>query len=496
MTKIAVIAGMAFAILAETPSVSAANGPRFDPKGNDLDAMAYEDSLNRVRVAKRERARIERRRAFIEALRLDAADAECIAEHLPSGNCLLDVRAFNRYADAAELPRDTASQVPASGTGFRLDVDSARSRLAADILRDAYVEYRFEAEPRRDSLKAEVEKAQARRTESARKSLGDAALRRLYGQYQSERFDAREVRVYRVIGSSDSAYADSLGQVCPASDQAFASPACNTLPWSRIREEEIPLTAAKALKTLRAGGTSRPIRTRFGFFLFHLESIRRVPGVPYEQAVPVLGALVTLPRGTDARNEAAMAAYYQQNRESFLAPDTVTLQAWLRPSFKRKEGEFASDIARRIRLGEPVPDTLHSSSLRIPLDSLPEEIGKRVAGMPHLEPRRFFGPINSSWGRWYFRVAENRPGTRPLSFDDARDKLMAILFPGLGTDRFESARTLATAKLNDIRGSLLSEYHSRAGNPERAGEDFPDWLRREVAMRSGLFRFREQTLSR
>jgi hypothetical protein len=93
-------------------------------------------------------------------------------------------------------------------------------------------------------------------------------------------------------------------------------------------------------------------------------------------------------------------------------------------------------------------------------------------------------------------VAENRPGTRPLSFDDARDKLMAILFPGLGTDRFESARTLATAKLNDIRGSLLSEYHSRAGNPERAGEDFPDWLRREVAMRSGLFRFREQTLSR
>jgi hypothetical protein len=211
MTKIAVIAGMAFAILAETPSVSAANGPRFDPKGNDLDAMAYEDSLNRVRLAKRERARIERRRAFIEALRLDAADAECIAEHLPSGNCLLDVRAFNRYADAAELPRDTASQVPASGTGFRLDVDSARSRLAADILRDAYVEYRFEAEPRRDSLKAEVEKAQARRTESARKSLGDAALRRLYGQYQSERFDAREVRVYRVIGSSDSAYADSLG---------------------------------------------------------------------------------------------------------------------------------------------------------------------------------------------------------------------------------------------------------------------------------------------
>lgn len=490
MLNFMIIAGLVPVLLTGASPSSAAEGARFDPKGRDIDSLAWADSLARQRAADRESARIEGRRAFIEALRLNAPDAECIAQHLPSGKCLLDVRTFNRFADASVPPPDSAGQYKPSGAGLRMDVDSARSRLAAMLLRDAYPEYRMEGEARKDSLKAEVGKARARKADGLRKASGDAGLRRLYRQYQGERFDAREVREYRVVGSSDSAYADSLARACPAIPQGPASPGCESLPWSRIREEDIPASAAAALQPSGVGGTSRPIRTRFGFFLFRLDSVRRIPGIPYEEALPVLAALASLPRGTEPRLEDEMAVYYRKNRHSFRAPDTVALLAWIRPSVKRKAGEFATDIKRKIRLGEPVADTLHVAPLRIPMDSLPEEVRKHLAGMPRLQAGRFFGPVNSGWGTWYFRVAENRRGTRPLDFDEARGRIMAILFPGMAADRFAKAQDIATSKLNDIRSSLLDEYHARDGAGKTPGGDWAGWLDREVAVRSGAFNFR------
>ncbi len=485
MFKSLLAAGMVFTLLAETSPLSAANNPRFDPKGNDIDALAFQDSLGHAIAVERESARIEKRRAFAEALRLNEPESDCIAKLSRSGKCLLDVREFNRFADASAPAQDTASQNQSPGSAPRWDVDSARTRLASIILQDAFAEYQFDNEEKKDSLKTEIDRAQAVRIEGVRKGMGDSTLRRLYRHYQAEFFNAKEAREYRVLGTSDSAFADSLAKACPAALKAGASRACDSLPWSRIREKDIPLpaqAALKALKAFQAGETSRPIKTRFGFFLFRLESIRQVPGMPYEQAVPLLGGLYSLPRGTEPRNEAAMAAYYQENRESFLAPDTVELQAWLRPPFKRKVGEFAKDIEKKIRLQLPVPDTMNAGSIRIPLDSLPDEVGKRLAGRRHLERGRFFGPFNSTWGTWYFKVAENRPGSSPLPFEAVRNKILAILFPGLGTDPFITAQSISKAKLNDIRNNMLSEYHAKTEGTGKRNEDFQTWLQREVAM--------------
>ncbi|HKP96875.1 MAG TPA: hypothetical protein VJ385_14055 [Fibrobacteria bacterium] len=431
---------------------------RFDPKGNDLAELARQDSLLRLEAAEKERARLENRLAYAEAIRLNEPAGECIAWHSRSRKCLFTVQEFNRYAEAAHPEPDSLNAAPGLP-----EAEAVRIRLLSGLLRDPYLEDQLAGADKRDSLEAELQGMQARKMENYRQGPVDSTLRALYRRYRSRLFQSRKETLFQVLGSSDSAYADSLWRVAARAPTPDFS-ARDSLPWQTLRDADLRPEVGPILDSIPPGKIPKPIRTRFGFVLVRVRSQRVVPEIPFEQAIPLLGSLISLPGGKNPRTETALAAYYHSHYESFLAPDTVLVKAWLLPGFKRKRGGFAREIEAGIRRKETVADTLKVAPLSMPLSFLPEEIRPKP-GFRYFSAGTFFGPVNSTWGTWYFRILERKPAHRHLTFEEARPELLGLLFPGQERDSLERARLLADAKWKDIRSKVMSEYLAEKFQP-------------------------------
>lgn len=439
-----------------------ARAARFDEKGNDLDAVQALNAEVREAAARQEKERLERMRRYALAIRLDEPEETCLARFNRTRACALSVGEFN---EAASRWFPAADSLPSAVDP--VEADSIRKRLLLALLQDPYLDAQVSRSGSGDSLEALLARAEADRVKGLRVHPGDSVLRALYRKH-SRLFEARTESTYEILGSSDSAYVDSLGQSLadPRAPPAGAEP----LPWRILPWNSVPSQARARLASLRPEDAPLTWKSPFGHFLVRLRSRHAIPAVPYAEAVPLLGALQMQPKGLDARQEELIVAYYAKNRSILTVPDTLLLKAWLKPGFKRKRGDFLRDVELLIRRKLPVGDTMDASPLRLPDSVLPAEARAWVASHPLLAQDAFLGPLPSVFGTWYFRVLEVRRGKRPLTLEEARGRIAEILFPGQDRDPLEMARSYLQGKRNSLRDGVLSsalEERFRPGPEER-----------------------------
>jgi hypothetical protein len=446
--------------------------PRFDEKGRDRDELEALNARARIAAESREKERLERRREYTLAIRLDEPEEECLARLARTRACILTVREFNNAASRWFPPADSLSAIPGPA-----EADSLRKNLLYTLLEDPYLDARISMSESKDSLQAVLAEAEAERIRNLRQNPGDSALRSLYRKHAAL-FRARTESTYEILGSSDSAYMDSLWRAIasPPSLAAGAEPP----PWRIVPERAIPSQARAALASRKPGETPPPWKTPYGFFLIRLHSRNAVPEVPYAEAVPLLGAIQAQPGGSDARQEELIASYYERNRGIFTEPDSLRLQAWLKPGFKRKRGDTFRNVETRVRRNLPVEDTLAAASLTLPDSLLPAEVRARVAWHPALAPGAFLGPLPSAYGTWYFRILEMRRGKRLLTLEEARAEIAETLFPGQKRDPLERARAYLDDKRNSLRDGLLAGY--LADTRQRRNEGLAAWVQRELSL--------------
>ena len=439
-----------------------AGAARFDEKGNDLDAVEALNAEVREEAARQEKERLEKSRLYALAVRLDEPDEACLARITRTRACALSVGEFNQAASRWLPPADSLPAAVAP-----VEADSIRKRLLLSLLQDPYLDAQISPGGPGDSLQAVLARADAERAKAWRVHPGDSVLRAVYRKH-SRLFEARTKSTYEILGSSDSAYVDSLSRSLanPRTPLAGAEP----LPWRIVPWNSFPSKARGMLASLRPEDTPLPWKSPFGHFLVRLRSRHAIPAVPYAEAVPLLGALQMQPKGLDARQEEQIVAYYAKNRSILTEPDTLLLKAWLKPGFKRKRGDFFRDVELRIRRKLPVGDTMDASPLRLPDSVLPAEARAWVAAHPRLAQDAFLGPLPSVFGTWYFRVLEVRQGKRSLTLEEARARIAEILFPGQDRDPLEMARSYLQSKRSSLRDGLLSsslEERFRPGPEER-----------------------------
>jgi hypothetical protein len=149
--------------------------PRFDEKGRDRDELEALNARARIAAESREKERLERRREYTLAIRLDEPEEECLARLARTRACILTVRDFNNAASRWFPPADSLSAIPGPA-----EADSLRKNLLYTLLEDPYLDARISMSESKDSLQAVLAEAEAERIRNLRQNPGDSALRSLY----------------------------------------------------------------------------------------------------------------------------------------------------------------------------------------------------------------------------------------------------------------------------------------------------------------------------
>jgi len=258
------------------------------------------------------------------------------------------------------------------------------------------------------------------------KSL-EAAYTKYYGRY----FGAREVITLAIIGSSDSAYVDSLYLVFQswnrkrATERKSGLPASKepTLPWSYFKEPQVSEELVALTDSLKVGQCSLPFRSSRGCFLVRLVEAATAPEVSFNHAYLRLVYLATRDKFLDMDSvvEARAKKYYAANIARYTFPDTMALRAWLIPQ------PGPSSFAKAVRQGKIpiVADTARFKSMEISSLALPTEL--RIALQERLRQdsaHLFLGPLLDHYGRWYFQVRSRRRAHSVIPFRLARKDIL------------------------------------------------------------------------
>lgn len=353
---------------------------------------------------------------------------ECLARN---GNaCLVTLREYNAatllYAFPARMPLDSAkAAIMRRYLVEKRLADSARA-LGLDRNPDSVL--------RRQRLTSQG----ARWLQSA-KRLGvpvkdNQSLKSAYGRYYERYFAPGEEVSLAIIGSSDSAYIDSLYRIFSAWERnggPLRAPARKMakepdLPWSYFKAEELPEEMAALTDAFRPGQCSPPYRSGAGRFLVRLAAAVRKPEVPFSDAFPCLVFLATRDKylNMDSVVEAQARRYYSANQARFAYPDTMALQAWLIPG----QEKASLDPADRKGGKAALSDTSRFKAMAVSSLSLPDDI--RIALQDAVRKdslRSFFGPLENPYGRWYFKIRSKKPAHGFLPYRLARKGILERL---------------------------------------------------------------------
>jgi hypothetical protein len=357
-----------------------------------------------------------------ESLQLQGSPGECLATL--DGECWVTLGEFNALLFDTRAPRviDLDSVRVSTLRSYLLEKQFARTETAsakgplADSLLNA-----MEIEKRREDFFF-LSQGLGRRVSDPK------ILWETYDRYYRELFKASLEVLVDIVGSSDSAYIDSLHlalerwKKTAADTTKPAQEPC--IPWVSFIQKRLPKDLSVHLDTLNPGEFSQPIKTSLGFYLGKVRNIKKKKEVTFEEAFPQLVFLAT--RDKLLRMDSVMAAkslkYYQKHTEEFRIPDTLGLTAWLIPfRLESKNGRpgpsLPSSLTRK--------DTADFAPMKISSLRLPGKLQSRLYGLIREKPpagkkkpeKRFIGPLPGEYGQWYFRIDEARmaTGMRPYA---------------------------------------------------------------------------------
>ncbi len=298
--------------------------------------------------------------------------------------------------------------------------------------------------------------------------LLEAAYSKYYGRY----FGPGEDITLALIGSSDSAYIDSMYQVFQswnrkrAADRKPERAAQKepNLPWSYFKEPQVSEDLVALTDSLKVGQCGPPHRTSQGRFIVRLVKATPRPEVSFEQANFRLIYLATRDKflDMDSAVEAQARKYYAANIVRYTSPDTLLLRAWLIPRPERSSTDMA------VRRGQMpiIADTARFKPMEMSSLDLPVEL--RIALQERVmrdSARLFLGPLSDRNGRWYFHVDSRKRAHAVMPFRLARkdilDRMTALPEEmGSGTASDEAVEKVGT-NLALARALMQAQYQNQ-----------------------------------
>jgi hypothetical protein len=226
----------------------------------------------------------------------------------------------------------------------------------------------------------------------------------------------------------------------------------------------------------------------YGFVLIRLAKKGDQARPTLEEAAPALAVLASQPVPQEI-SEKRVRQYYASHRDEFVRPDTIRLDADLRPRSTR-HAAYAPMARRMVEAG-----------------SLPAEARGASGMFSALRPGDTLAPLGNAWGRWRFRVGEIRRGRDTIPFAEAAGRIRAelgehdeesalraaqeqVAAKGFDKERtvfrtaLEEAYAPSTALLDSIASAADPENlgaYGPADRPEERITQFKDMERRQRA---------------
>ncbi len=478
-------------------AMDARNPERTDEKGRTRSGIEAAILASRDAAAKRESARIPERERLLHALSLPLDETVCLAYLRRERRCL---------ATAGELNARLSANPGAAGAsgesedlkGGPEDIRSARQAVLGTILQERHLEALAERVDQGD-LQSAGKAAWQEHLNGMAMAMGTGRLHKLYRKHYKDLFAAKRKPQVLVLGSSDSAFVDSLAGTFIASGQIRGNrPSLGNnkdapgrvFQWREIPPRDLPRELAHAVDSLEAGSVSRPIRCRFAWLTVAVARVGISPATQYQDALPLLLELATLEElPATSRNPYAESMPSQGNVEGASGAGKppareTNMDVWLLPPSANRKG---------IRTANPAwGDTALVSCLRLRYSDLPMPISDAFIG--RLE-RDGTGYLQNRFGNWYFRISEAESRNALATAGYAYTYASAPGHPSAppsetpGLSALEQAKADAMAKEIDFKSRFAAGFSTAMapGAEEAAGADAlyaiqEKWMAEDVAI--------------
>jgi len=356
----------------------------------------------------------------VKELRLSGKPDDCVAFDPGSNRCIVTVAQFN-------------SSISLMNISKKMPRDSARDEILSDLLSDIYLSTRAMQSGYAEKMATKELLSQNRAAfKNAQRfiSLGrmvtdESKLFETYKKYYRERFSPRDEVYINISGSSDKAYIDSVYRLlCRTSvknSRTRRNKASNAeiqrLPWQRSNWNELPDELVRPTDSIDINEFTGPIKTPYGYFIAHLDEVKRSKGLSFDEAYDELVYLATRDKwqNVDSILEEKAFEMYLKDKSRFVTPDTMAITLWLCP--------YYSDSTRT----PVIPDTLASNGLRLCSVQLPFDVQEKLKEAYYQKKNAncLIGLIYTRYGAFSFQVHTNKNGGIQYSFDEVRDYLTA-----------------------------------------------------------------------
>ncbi|MBN1604143.1 MAG: hypothetical protein JW915_21205 [Chitinispirillaceae bacterium] len=365
----------------------------------------------------------------LEQLRLPYDNTYCIAEHPDSSNCMLTAGCFNnflRYQEySTSVPLDTARKMAITSMLFDKYLFDQAKRSGYDTTGDGI-------EGSYDWLKWSAQHERF-------KNLGfpvtdEHILRKIYDEFFSLLFRGRKKIWCSFIGSSDSAYIDSVYLSClDTAGQKISNEklqlrdtlTSNKNNWSYSSSELLPEVLSRVLDTLHYGTISQRIKTSFGFYLLRIDSIATSNSIPYEVATEKLSLIATKRKWVNFDSLIAATSFqvYASGKNSiYKVRDTLVLKMYLYAGINPDSLWWNQINVTSVKSDSSGVQAkyLKLSSVQLPED-LSDSLYKQY--VKSKKQGKTFGPIVSRYGVCYFKITDIKLGKSTIPYSLVKRKI-------------------------------------------------------------------------
>jgi hypothetical protein len=340
-----------------------------------------------------------------DSLELSSRDEACIVYDTITGQCIIDAAAFNMSAASRRAEKSEAR-------------DSVRNKIRNQLLFIRFwsmtgVKKGYDASSEAKDLVRETLDEVEKHYAGINVSKSDSTIRTLYVDYYDRCFAKDTQLMLNVIGTTDSAWADSIYRVIRKADYVDPSrvaitnlatrgdpvaEATENLSWTRIRFSSLPEDLHEKLAGLKIGGFSPPVKTPCGYFIYRFGGRDNTPEIGFEKVKGKLVALyekhkISFPHTISERE---IQSYYNTHRNEFRRIDG-RVKIWLVPHIRPEKmpGDRTQNASGQ---GSSAADTARWSGMIADFANLPEMTAAVVGRLYSTRRARFYQGVPTPFG--------------------------------------------------------------------------------------------------
>jgi len=429
-----------------------------DEKGRTASEIASELLLSREEAAKKQAAEVQAREEHLRSTRIPLEEKWCIAYHRREQRCLVTIGELNARLGENPNASDQIGDLPSSSDGNI----AVRTSTLEILLHERFIQVMADRIDQGDLRGIGIGAWQTHLTETA-SAVGEARLRRLYRKHYRILFASKKKASLWMLGSSDSAFTDSLAKQSIRADMTMKnqpgsriidSASARTFQWQKFISQDLPLDMSQVIDSIEEGKMSRVFRCRFGWSVVMVTKLDWIPEISFLDALPLLLELAAIEDlYPPSRNQFAEPTHQGEriakatNSETPLKEE-MTIKTWLLPQSTSSNGK---------RAFKPTwADTNRVSSILLRQGDLPIDPGSGY--FKNLILNRI-GILQNKYGTWYFRLPENELESRKLILASPSLKGIRSLFRdeeliyGLKQAKFD-----AKAKEIEFKSRLAADH--------------------------------------